>query len=106
MKAFEFGTVGLSQNDGMRMVGHEPSRDRVYASASIEVTGTGVYSWRGAALAADVQMWLDDASSNWGGFSWGMSPSSRQPVGSTRGRMPLQRTGRCSSFTTLRRMFR
>lgn len=106
MKAFEFGTVGLSQNDGMRMVGHEPSRDRVYASASIEVTGTGVYSWRGAALAADVQMWLDDASSNWGWILLG-----DESVVSTARRFDSRENAiaanrRCSSFTARRRMFR
>lgn len=36
------------------------------ASASIQVTGTGFYSWRGTAMAADVQAWLDQPASNHG----------------------------------------
>ena len=36
------------------------------ASASVQVTGTGFYSWRRAALTADVQAWYDQPGSNRG----------------------------------------
>lgn len=35
-------------------------------SATTMVSGNGSYSWRGAGLTADVQAWLDGASSNFG----------------------------------------
>ncbi len=41
------------------------------ASASLPVAGTGFYTWSGANLAADVQTWVNDPTTNFGWFVLG-----------------------------------
>src|SRR5690606_31186753 len=41
------------------------------ASASLPVAGTGFYTWSGATLAADVQTWVNDPTTNLGWFVLG-----------------------------------
>jgi hypothetical protein len=46
------------------------------ASATTDVTGVGDYAWSGAGLAADIQGWLDDPSTNNGWLVRAVNPGS------------------------------